>query len=91
MVADWLGWSGLTPNEQLAGTIGGVVGLWSWPALKVAWKTFFGGLGLRRARRKRGQAIDQRVRKPASASPQVRARARKPTARPKRKQRARRR
>jgi hypothetical protein len=44
MVADWLGWSTLTPDAQFGAICGGAAGL----GLSMTLRSLFGGLELRR-------------------------------------------
>jgi hypothetical protein len=49
MTLDWLGWSGLTPNEQLSAIGGATVFL----SLSTATRVLFGGLALKRVQTKK--------------------------------------
>jgi hypothetical protein len=59
---DWLGWSGLTPSEQVAAVSGGAAMLGGYLALQAGLRVMFGGLLLRRRRAKGRKAKPRRRR-----------------------------
>ena len=59
MSLDWLGWDSLPPIDQAYGAFGAMVGFLVWVALELGRRTvlaLFGGLRLRRAKRKKTRA-----------------------------------